>query len=143
MHIRDADLGQAVPIPATYSGTSWGATTYTVCRAPDRVAFWYYAGARSNDYERGKTCDPLSQEFAWITIWLAIPKLERPPCSCNRLQNLFEYLRVDMAENVPNGSSFFMNDAVMANPFGTHRGEIMAWNRLRGWVQKKPHVAMI
>lgn len=143
MQIRNAELGQVVPLPATYSSGSWSLTTYDVCRAPDRVAFWYYAGARSNDYLRDKVCDPLAQDLAWITIWLAVPKLERPPCSCHRLESLFEYLRTDLTENVQGGSSFFTPDSMINNPFGTHRGEVMAWNRIKHWLPKKPHVAMI
>lgn len=143
MQVRDDLLAKVVPIPATYADGSWTGTTFDVCRAPDRVGFWYYAGARSNDYQRGKTCDPLGQDLAWMTIWLAVPKLERQPCSCARLQNMFDYLRTDLAENSQGGSSYFVPDAMINNPFGTHRGEVMAWNRIKNYVQKKPHVAMI
>jgi hypothetical protein len=142
MHVRDADLAKVVPVPAIYS-SGWASTTFDVCRAPDRVAFWYYAGAQSNDYQRQKVCDPLAQDLAWLTIWLAVPKLDRSPCSCNRLETLFDYLRTDLSENVQGGSSFFPPRDMMNNPFGTHRGEVMAWNRIKHWLPKKPHYAVV
>lgn len=143
LKVRDENLSKVVPLPATYEDSEWTMTTYAVCRAPDRVAFWYYAGSQSNDYQREKVCDPLANDLAWITIWLAIPKLERPPCSCARLSNMFDYLRRDLSENFPGGSSFFVPEDMLNNPFGTHQGEVMAWKRLKHTVQKKPHYGMI
>jgi hypothetical protein len=68
--------------------------------------------------------------------------LERPPCSCNRLKNFFEYLREDLSHSTQGGSHFLGIDAIN-NPFGTHRGEIMAWKRVKHHVGRRMSVAVI
>jgi hypothetical protein len=141
IEIRDPEAGIVSPVPATY-GTSWSYTSFDACRAPDKVDLYYYAGERSNEYLRALTCDPLSDQWAWCIIWLTIARLERPPCSCNRLKSMFDYLREDLSHNV-SGSSYFAGEDLNANPFGTHRGELMAWKRVKHHTGRKMHVALI
>jgi hypothetical protein len=142
MQVRDPKAGIVVPVPATYSDGSWSVTTLSICRAPDKVEFYYYAGDQSNEYLRGTSCDPLSDQWAWCIIRLAIARLERPPCSCNRLKNMFDYLREDLSRSLP-GSSYFSGDDVRTNPFGTHRGEHMAWKRVKHHTGRRLAVAVI
>lgn len=144
LQIRNPNQGIAVPIPASYDSTDarWETTTYSVARAPDRVAFWYYAGDIDSEYHAGRSYDPLSNHWAWIITWVAIARLERPPCSCERLANYFDYLRRDLSEST-SASSFFTPQEIHRNPLGTHRGEIMAWRKIRNFIPKKPRVAMI
>lgn len=141
IQVRDPNLGIIVPVPATYD-TSWTATSFDVCRAPDKVELYYQAGDMSNEYLRGISCDPLSDMWAWCIIWLAIARLERPPCSCNRLKDMFDYLREDLAHSTSAGS-YFEGIELTTNPFGTHRGELMAWKRVKHHVEKRPSVAVI
>lgn len=140
LHVRDHDMGIVVPNPATYSqaDAEWQFTEYTECRAPDNVSLWYYAGERDNRYLRGVSCDPLSDFWAWTIIYLATARLERPPCGCSGLKDWFDQMREDYAivdNNVP------FNE--LANPFGTRRGEVMAWRRVSRLVTKRPRVAVI
>jgi len=141
MQVRDAKAGIIVPVPATYDAT-WSVSAFDVCRAPDKVELYYLSGDQSNEYLRGVSCDPLSDQWAWCIIWLAIARLERPPCSCNRLKNMFDYLREDLSFSTGGGSHFLGMDAVN-NPFGTHRGEIMAWKRVKHHVGRRMSVAVI
>lgn len=142
IQVRDAEEGIIVPVPASYSDGSWSITTFDVCRAPDKLNLYYLAGDQSNEYLRGISCDPLSDQWAWCIIWLAIARLERPPCSCNRLKNMFDYLREDLAHSVP-GGSYYMGLDLQTNPFGTHRGELMAWKRVKHHVGRRMSVAVI
>jgi len=142
MGVRDSEAGIVVPFPATYEDGSWSSASFDVCRAPDKVELYYQAGDRSNEYLRGVSCDPLSDKWAWCIIWLAIARLERPPCSCNRLKNMFEYLREDLSHNT-GGSSHFLGMDAVNNPFGTHRGEIMAWKHVKHHVKRRMSVAVI
>ena len=141
IQVRNAESGEVVPVPATYD-TTWSITTYEICRAPDKVELYYLAGDQSNEYLRGISCDPLSDQWAWCIIWLAIARLERPPCSCNRLKNMFDYLREDLAHNTSTGS-YFMGMEITTNPFGTHRGEMMAWRRVKNHVGRRMSVAVV
>jgi hypothetical protein len=140
--VRDPDSGIIAPFPATYSDGTWSAAAFNVCRAPDKVELNYLAGDQSNEYLRGISCDPLSDQWAWCIIWLAIARLERPPCSCNRLKNMFDYLREDLAHNTSAGS-YFMGLEITTSPFGTHRGEMMAWKRVKHHVGRRMSVAVI
>jgi hypothetical protein len=141
IQVRDPEAGIVVPTPATYDVT-WSASSFDVCRAPDKVELYYLTGDQSNEYLRGISCDPLSDMWAWCIIWLAIARLERPPCSCNRLKNLFDYLRVDLSNSTSAGS-YFQGMELTTNPFGTHRGEMMAWKRVKHHVGRKMSVAVI
>jgi hypothetical protein len=141
IQVRDPEAGIVVPVPATYDGT-WEVSSYNLCRAPDKVELYYLAGDQSNEYLRGTSCDPLSDQWAWCIIWLAIARLERPPCSCNRLKNMFDYLREDLAHNTSAGS-YYMGMDLQTNPFGTHRGEMMAWKRVKHHVGRRMSVAVI
>lgn len=141
IQVRDANAGIVVPVPATYSN-GWSLANYSVCRAPDKVELYYRAGDQSNEYLRGISCDPLSDQWAWCIIRLAIARLERPPCACNRLKNMFEYLREDLAHNSDSGSWYLGTD-IATNPFGTHRGEMMAWKHVKHHVGRRMHVAVI
>jgi hypothetical protein len=141
LQVRDPEAGIVVPTPATY-GTSWTVASFDVCRAPDKVELYYLAGDQSNEYLRGISCDPLSDQWAWCIIWLAIARLERPPCSCNRLKNMFDYLREDLSHSTSSGS-YFQGMDLTTNPFGTHRGEMMAWKRVKNHMGRKMSVAVL
>jgi hypothetical protein len=141
LQVRDPEVGIVVPTPATY-GTSWTVASFDVCRAPDKVELYYLAGDQSNEYLRGISCDPLSDQWAWCIIWLAIARLERPPCSCNRLKNMFEYLREDLSHSTTTGS-YFQGLELTTNPFGTHRGEMMTWKRVKNHMGRKMSVAVL
>lgn len=141
IQVHDAKNGIIVPVPASY-GTSWTVTAFDVSRAPDNVELYYLAGEQSNEYLRGISCDPLSDMWAWCIIWLAIARLERPPCSCNRLKDMFDYLREDLSHSSSTGS-WFQGIELTTNPFGTHRGEMMAWKRVKHHVGKRLGVAVI
>lgn len=142
MQIRDPEQGIVVPVPGTYANGAWTVDDFQVYRAPDKVELYYFAGNRSNEFLRGISCDPLSDLWAWCIIWLTIARLERPPCSCNRIKDMFDYLREDLSHSTSAGS-YFMGTEVATNPFGAHRGEIMAWKRIKHHVGRKMNVAVI
>lgn len=129
--VRDAHAGMIVPIPSAYSDSSgaWESADWTGTREPDSVKLWYYAGERSQAFLRGTTNDPLSVEWARLIAYLAAARLERPPCACGNIVSLHEWLAEDVSMSVP-GRSFFVPQNILDNPFGTRRGEIMAWRKL-------------
>lgn len=136
IHIRDAERGIVVPAPATYSDGEWSSSAFTVCRDPDYVKIYYYAGLLDNRWLRGVECDPLPLRLAEAIAWMATARLERPFCAGTVATALFNKMQTDMS--VTQGdTSFFVSPGDMANPFGTRRGEILAWRRINGLTERR------
>lgn len=131
--VRDVHRGIVVPTPATYddSDARWEEDTFTICREPDQVKINYYAGDIDDRYLSGETCDPMPLYWAQAVTWLAATRVERPFCMCSNVQAMQARLRVDLAQANPDGPNYFLPLEEARNPFGTRRGEVMAWKRLR------------
>jgi len=131
LHARDPELGIVVPQAATYNaGTNqWSADTFSVCRDPEFVKLWYFAGEYEDRYLNGNLLDPLSDYWAHAIAWLATTKLERPFCSCGNVTALANRLREDLAFTGTD-TAYQLDLAILSNPFGTQRGAVMAWQRV-------------
>ncbi len=154
-HIRDVDNGIVVPMPATYSddNAQWETDAWTDGRAPDQVKIWYQAGELSqryldaenvtSDIDNGMVTDPLTDYWAETIAWLATARLERTICACKNVVALAMDLRRDVSRTDPDGPSFFVDPAELANPLGTRMGEIKAWRRISKIANVRPKVAVI
>jgi hypothetical protein len=131
LSIRNAELGIVAPSPATYDEDSgqWNAAAYTQCDAPAQVKMWYKAGEIDDRMLSGATCEPLSEYWAQTIAMLATARLERPLCACNNVTALANDWRKDLSETTSSVSYFTPSD-VIGNPFGTRKGEVMAWQRV-------------
>lgn len=133
LHQKNANGNFVVPVPAAYDSDAgqWQRSQLSVCRDPDMVKLYYYAGDRSNKSLSGNTCDDLSHWWAETIAWLAVARVNRPFCTCNNSQTLLNNLQRDLSFT---GSRELGNYAVSAadldNPFGTKLGEIRAWRRV-------------
>ena len=139
IHLRgDPDDGLAVPVPATYSASDarWSQVAYSVCRDPDLVKVYYYAGNLADRWRTGSTCEALSEFWARMIAELATARLSKPPCSCNHIRAQYETLREDLAV-IGRESSTILDPNLLSNPFGTRRGEIQSWRRVQGLVQRR------
>ena len=153
IHVRDVHEGIVVPQPAEYDSDEgcWVQVADSVCRPPDLVKLWYLAGDQSESYlgipdaslPLPGYCDPLSHFWAQTIAYLATSRLDRPFCSCGALTNLFTDIRVDIAKSEPDGATYFITEGKARSPFGTRKGEIMAWERCRAFVRKRARVAVI
>lgn len=134
IHVADADGVFVVPVPASYSDddAQWQySTTLTVCRNPDLVKLWYYAGDLSQEFLAGRTCEPLSNFWAETIAWLAVARVNRPFCTANNSQTLLNSLQRDMSfTGSRQEGSFVVSQADLDNPFGQRAGEIKAWKRV-------------
>jgi len=144
LHVRDAPTGMVVPQVATYDEDEeqWDSDTQTVCRDPDFVKTWYYAGLIDDAYLAETSFDPLSNYWAQAIAWLATARLERPPCACNNVTAVCAEWRKDLAV-MGGDTGHMLSDRLLDNPFGTRRGEIMAWNRVSRLARRKGKVAVI
>lgn len=136
IHVRDAAGQFVVPIPATYDSDDeqWEWQTPTVCRDPDMVKVWYYAGEQSQQFKVGRNCEPLSNDLALAIAWLATARVNRPFCACNNSQafpgspgNLQRDASFTGSREL---GTFAISQADLENPFGTRIGEIKAWKKI-------------
>lgn len=144
LHLRDRDLGIVSVVPGTYSqvNSKWESAAWDSCLEPMRIKLWYYGGDISEEYKRGTVCDPLSTYLAQAIAWMATARLQRGLCECDKTREFSEYLRTDLALSGSEGT-YLTPEQILLNPFGTHRGEVMAYKRLARLQNKRPHVALI
>ena len=130
LHIRDAERGIVVPAPASYDSddAEWDSACFSICRDPDEVKLYYYAGALSDLNLRGSTCEPLSGWWAYTIAMLATARLERPFCKCGNSEALARMWMEDLS--LIGEQSHNVSFELLGNPFGTRRGEIQAWQRV-------------
>jgi hypothetical protein len=142
---RSLDNSEVVAYPATYDAdnTQWNASLWLPCVEPDIVRVSYYSGAQSQEYLQGRTHEPLSLYWAQVIAWLATARLPRPLCTCGVVQDRVNTLANDLA-HFTRGETNFITPDVMTCPFGTRRGEVMAWRRmLRLPIERRLNVALV
>jgi len=144
-HVRNVDLGIGVPSPASWDADSgaWAGAEFTLCYAPDSVKIWYYAGDMSERFLSGRSLDPLSDWWAQTIAYLATARMERNFCSCGNVTALAADLRQEWARADRDGPTFFPDERDKFNPFGTRKGEILAWRRVSQLAPKVPKVAVV
>lgn len=146
LDIVDFEAGVVRPIPATFDyGVSCTVTPVSFCynTEPDRIKLWFYAGNISQDYLAGYTYDPLAQDIAESVRLLATARLDRDLCGCSNIIALGQDLRKDMSLVSPQGNFLAVADAIQECPFGTRRGEWLAWNRMKTYTDRYISVALI
>jgi len=117
--VRDAELGLIAP------GVTQGRPT------PDKFTATYYSGVTSEDYQMGYTLNPLGGQIADAVFYLATARLTRELCSCAEARALAAELRADMSLVSPQGNFLAVADAIQTSPFGTRRGEWLAYQALK------------
>ncbi len=133
------------PTPAEYDADNeeWGIVSFSENVEPDMVKLWYYSGDQSQEYIRGRSCDPLSHFWAETITYMATAKLKRNLCGCPSVKNTVEYWQTDLGKLETN-VSYFQRDDITNSPFGTLRGEVHAWTRIKHFVKdKRVSVAVI
>ena len=104
------------------------ATALAVGREPDMVRLFYYAGWR----DERLACPSIVMDPAWeqTVAHYAAAKLDRPICECNNVGAWVKHWQHDMAMAGENEFVKFL-DKQLNNPFGTQRGAIAAWQKVK------------
>lgn len=129
--VQDRESGSVTPSPGSYDSDAdvFTMDSWAINRDPDQVQIWYYSGAIEEEYLRGVSCEPLSHFWAQTIAYMTAARLERPMCGCSNVIALGEHMRKDIAFS-GDDTSFLVDFGILSNPFGTKRGELIAWQRV-------------
>lgn len=125
--LRDARAGVIAVRPALWDATTlqYDEADMTLNYDPDQVRLNYLAGeALGAD---GEMVDYWAQAVAYYAAAL----LDRPLCACDLVNARIARWQEDLAQNTEKGKSYQNHDIILSSPFGTRRGAIFAWQRVR------------
>ena len=134
LSVRDARGGIVTPFPATFDDDNsvWVKAAMSGCRQPDMVKITYHAGIIDPKYLRGESLDPLSEWYAQAIAWLATSRLDREICACEGVKRYVDELQRDLTKSGREAFYIRYESMDIFNcPFGTHVGEVRAWNRVQ------------
>jgi hypothetical protein len=129
--ISYARTGDVLPGMAVYNATSdtWSGVNWSTCRQPDRVKIRYQAGADLSELTESNIS---STDWTGIITRLAVAELSQHICACEGSNRYIDYWSEDLSQVDGNaGVLFRQTDRNLQNPFGTRRGHIDAWNRVK------------
>lgn len=124
--------------PATWNEDTldFDRDTWAVSRQPDVVRLYYYSGWRDKN---SRYVSRLSADWERTVAYMTAARLPRPPCDCSA--DTWRYWREDLNlasgdENGPATYNPLLSRVGLANPldnpFGSKRGELMAWRKISG-----------
>jgi len=124
-YIQNSKTGVVTPAPGSYDALtgSWRITKWlndgVIANVePTWLKIWYYSGNAA-----------LSDFWARIIADMASARLTRPLCGCNSAKDMAERMAEDLSY-AETGSSYFTPVELLRNPFGTRRGELLAWRKV-------------
>ncbi len=129
--IRDARLGMVIPGMSIYNSeiSQWVGVNWSGCRQPDRVKVRYRAGA---DLKEATETNAFSGDWKITITNLAIAELAKHICSCENANSYIDEMSEDLARISGNADKLFrVSERDLDNPFGTRRGHVHAWNRVK------------
>lgn len=123
--------------PATWDSDDeqFVTASWAVGRLPDIVRLYYYNGYRD---KRQSYTSRLSPDWERTVAYMAAALMDRPPCDC--AADIWRKQREDFAlvEGDEDGKPLYRFPAgvessshILTNPFGTRRGEVNAWLKVR------------
>ena len=126
----DLKLSQVAYRPATWDSDTetFDTAALAVSRQPDNVRLWYYAGLR--DQSLACPTIEMSGDWARTVSYYAAAILDRQVCTCENIHSNIEYWQDDRAVRGSEGLN--IPTRMLDNPFGTRRGAMYAWERVKG-----------
>ncbi len=116
--------------PGTWNADdeAFDSASWTVGREPNLVRLYYYAGWRN----KGLACPRVQMDGNWerVVAYYAATLLDRPLCACDNVKSWTDYWQQDLAINTAEQSRREPME-MLDNPFGTTRGAIYAWKRVK------------
>lgn len=132
--IRDGLHGIVAPAQATYDEDTevWNAVAWGLCRPPDSVTVQYLAGV---PLENGQ----MAAQWRAIVARMAAAELAKPICACTAANKALHEWQFDVARTGGAGDESYgaVSPEDLSNPFGTRRGHIYAWKRVKQLKQSR------
>lgn len=126
----DRRLSQVAYRPADWDPTALSFSPSSSCCSgqPDIVRLFYYAGLR----DQRVLCPTQRMHTSWeqVVAGYATALLDRMVCACENSHSWVEYWQRDLAIAGAE-ESLRVPDSMLDNPFGTRRGAVFAWRRVR------------
>jgi len=118
---------------STFTSESWAA-----CRSPDLVRLYYYAGFR----DKSLVCPTIRMAPEWerAVAYYAAALLDRPICECNNVGAWVAHWQRDLAVS-GRGEGIRATDSQIDNPFGSRRGMVYAWEKVKRLALGRPVLA--
>ncbi len=135
--VRDGRLGEIGIGAATYDADSgqWTGTAWGTCRQPDRVIVRYHSGVKLSSLESATNSNFLAGDWDKVISRLACAELPDRQWSCDKANQEIYHWKFDLARAAgANDEQYRIADENLTNPFGTARGAVYAWNRVRNLV---------
>lgn len=136
--------GKVIVEPYSYDEDTetWTRANWTKCVTPNHFTLYYRAGVISDRYTDGYTYDPVPDYLARAVSYMSLARLVRPLCDCHNTMSIYEEMREDLA--VFGGAKMRFNPIeTLRNPFGSKRGEVMAWKLIKSLNEQRAKVAAI
>lgn len=130
LSVRNERLGFLTYRPATYDSDTGQFTSaeWAVCREPEAMRLWYYAGWQNTRLARPKVqMDPY---WELAVAYYAASLLERPICGCNNAAEFVKSWMEDLAR-VGTDHSWQTTESQKDNTFGSRRGAIYAYQKAK------------
>lgn len=126
--IRDAGLGIVTPGGAVYNSTAnpaqWVSTPFPNWTEPDRVQVRYLAGV---PLQQGR----MNRFWAEVVCMLTLAEIPGPICACKEANKRLGEWQTDLARSSGSEQFAYISREALSNPFGTRRGHVEAWMRVR------------
>lgn len=125
--VRDAENGIVTPAQAIYDAESgqWRQVRWSTGYEPDRVEVRYLAGLSLVNGQMDRT-------WQEVLTYLTLAELEGPICACESVRARVHHWQFDLARTAgANDEAYAISPTDLDNPFGTRRGQVHAWKRVR------------
>lgn len=125
--VRNSRLGLVSVGSALYNSTTstWDGVEWGHCRTPNTVTVRYLAGYPLQNGE-------MVEEYARIIAYLAAAELPAPACEDYTVFKRMHYYQFDMSRGAGQmDEQYSITQQDLQNPFGTRRGQVIAWRDLR------------
>lgn len=126
--IRDANNGILIPGAALYNTdtATWTGTYWGGCAPPTQVTVRYYAG-----YPLDSATQQMESDWQRVVARFAAAELPVRICADNTGSHFLHHWQFDLARSAGvNDEQYQISPSDLDNPFGTRRGQVMAWKKV-------------
>lgn len=125
--VRNSRLGIVSVGSSVYNSDSstWVSAPWGSCRTPDRVTVRYLAGYPLVNGQ-------MQKDYARVLAMLSAAELPNPPCKDDAARARMHHWQFDLSRAAGEmEEQYSISQEDLNNPFGTRRGQVLAWKHLK------------